>query len=98
MKFFKFVTLASLLLSGQSVAEKAQEMKCYVKSPAGVDGIYLINVRESEKSQLSSMLVGRTFSKGKRQSIVVKQVLECVKETDSFNNVIARQLDNETVR
>lgn len=91
-------TLSTLLFASICVAQEKQEMKCYVKNVTGVDSIYLINAHKKNVSKLPDMLMGRTFDKGKRKALVISKVVECVKETDTFEDVVARQLDRLTLR
>ncbi|QOL25770.1 TapY2 family type IVa secretion system protein [Thalassotalea sp. LPB0316] len=92
------ICLTALFCSTNALAAQKQEMKCYVKDATGVDGIYLINSLQARIPYLKTDLVGKKFTKGLAKNRRIEQVVECVKETDEFDNVIARQLDRQTLR
>ncbi|GLX85718.1 hypothetical protein tloyanaT_19700 [Thalassotalea loyana] len=98
MKRLITFTLLTFLSTTPAYAAEKQEMKCYVKDSSGIDGVYLINAYLERIPYLKADLVGRTFSKGLYKNRKVETVIECVKETELFNNVVARQLDRETLR
>ena len=98
MNIFKVLVIVILVFTFQVEAKEKQEMKCYVKDSSGIDTIYFINAPKNKINALSQKLIGKTFDKGAIKKRRINEVVECVKASELFSDVIARQLDSVTVR
>ncbi|GLX81792.1 TapY2 family type IVa secretion system protein [Thalassotalea eurytherma] len=98
MNILKILVVAIPAFAFNVEAKEKQEMKCYVKDSSGIDNIYFVNAPKDKINALPKKLIGKTFDKGNIKKRRISEVVECVKASELFSDVIARQLDSVTVR
>ena len=77
----------------------AVEMKCYIGLLGGGEAIHFVNSNQTTLKGLANLLTGSlVIVPSAKQKKEIYKVKECVPLGDKFENSIAQQLDDNTVR
>lgn len=91
--------VVSIMSTNALAQEKQTTYKCYVEFAGDEDGIQFVRVKPSEVNRINNILLdGPVYVVGHRRKANIENVVECVKDSQSFVLGRAQLLDAATAR